>query len=87
MSTPSTTSTTVPELSLRRPSLPIVLTSVAPFDLFITAGPRVLRTDDTVTGHVSGTLLLGHEAPATGGCGATSRMDRRVTLKAHRARG
>jgi hypothetical protein len=55
----------------------------APFEITITTtGPRRRRTDDAVTGHVSGKLLLGHAAPAAGGYGAASRIDRRVTRKA-----
>ena len=68
---------------------PIARTCAAPSDIAFTTtttGPTRRRTDDTVTGHLSGTLLLGH-APATGGYEATSRIDRRVTFKAHRARG
>jgi hypothetical protein len=84
VSTPKTT-----WLVLSVPSTPLIARTFAtPSEVaVISTGPRRRRTDDTVRGHVSGTLLLAHEAPATGGCGATSRIDRGVTLKAHRARG
>ena len=53
--------------------------SKAPSDIALTTtSPMVHRTDDTVTGHVIGTLLLGH-ALATGGHGAVARIDRGVT--------
>src|SRR5215203_7378556 len=67
VSTPSTTSATSPD-----PRTPLVVTRSAPSGVALGFRPMTRRTDDAVTGHAAGKLLLGH-APVLGGCGQHPR--------------
>src|SRR3712207_5470728 len=77
VSTPKTTSTT----SSERCTL-VVLTPVTPFRIAVIARPATRKTDDTVTGHVTGKLLLGRVPPRLDGSGTAPRSGRQVALKA-----
>jgi len=54
------------------PRTPLVVTRSAPSGVALGFRPMTRRTDDTVTGHAAGKLLLGH-APVPGDCRAAPR--------------
>jgi hypothetical protein len=39
------------------PSVPVIITSIAPFSIAATASPTTRRTDNTVRSHIPGKLL------------------------------